>query len=92
MSSWCGPGAHIIGYPIRGGEIYNIVYCCEMDTMQDENFEKGVSKMAVSNNSELKRRFKGWEPRVQQLVDLAGNVSVMQNPRRNIANVFDRIL
>lgn len=75
VSSWCGPGAHVIGYPIRGGEIYNVVYCCRVKTMQDEEFQNGVSKMVVDNNRELKRRFADWEPRVHKLIDLAGTVS-----------------
>ncbi|KAH7084373.1 hypothetical protein FB567DRAFT_498332 [Paraphoma chrysanthemicola] len=73
VSSWCGPDAHVIGYPIRGGETYNVVYCCSAHSVQDEELEEGETKRAFKNNAELVRRFAGWEPRVRKLVDLTNS-------------------
>jgi salicylate hydroxylase len=75
VSSWCGPDAHVIGYPVRGGEIFNVVFCCSEKSMQDQKFMDGETKLIVADNSELKRRFADWEPCVRKIIDLAGNVS-----------------
>lgn len=74
VSSWCGPDAHVIGYPIRGGEIYNVVFCCSERSMEEEKMVNGETKRIIQSNQELVRRFKDWEPRVRKIVDLAGKV------------------
>lgn len=74
VSSWCGPDAHVIGYPIRGGEIYNVVCCCSERSMQDDKLDDGETKIVISDNGELVRRFANWEPRVRKIVNLAGKV------------------
>ena len=76
VSSWCGPGAHLIGYPVRGGEIYNVVCCASEATMEDQKFEGGESKLLIPSNEELVRRFSGWEPRVRKIVGMAGKVKL----------------
>ncbi|KAH7350130.1 hypothetical protein B0T11DRAFT_290613 [Plectosphaerella cucumerina] len=73
VTSWCGPEAHVIGYPVRGGEVYNVVFCCSEASMHERPFAKGENKVVVSDNSELQRRFEGWEPRVRRLVELSGD-------------------
>lgn len=75
MSSWCGPGAHVIGYPVRGGEIYNVVLCCSARSMQDTAFQEGETVLVIDNNQELVRRFADWEPCVRKIVDHAKTVS-----------------
>ncbi|KAF5010116.1 hypothetical protein FDECE_3702 [Fusarium decemcellulare] len=72
VTSWCGPGAHVIGYPVRGGEIYNVVCCASEVTMRDQKFDTGETKLVISDNEELVRRFAGWEPRVRKIIDKAG--------------------
>ncbi|KAK7427366.1 hypothetical protein QQZ08_006135 [Neonectria magnoliae] len=72
VSSWCGAGAHVIGYPIRGGEIYNVVCCASEATMNDQKFAGGESRLLISSNKELVRRFSDWEPRVKKIVSMAG--------------------
>ncbi len=74
VTSWCGPEAHVIGYPVRGGEVYNVVFCCSKTSMQDRPFQPGENKLVISDNSELLRRFAGWESRVQKLIALSGKV------------------
>lgn len=75
VTSWCGPDAHFIGYPVRGGEIYNIVACCASETVNDAKLQGIDSKIFVENNEELLRRFGDWEPRILKLCHLAGQVS-----------------
>lgn len=75
VSSWCGPDAHVIGYPIRGGEIYNVVCCCSERSMRDGKLADGETKAVIPDNGELVRRFEGWEPRVRKIVGLAGKVA-----------------
>lgn len=74
VTSWCGPEAHVIGYPVRGGEVYNVVFCCSETSMQDRPFKPGENKLVISDNTELRRRFSDWEPRVKKLVELSGKV------------------
>lgn len=55
---WCGPEAHIVGYPVRNGELYNVVVC--------------ATATGRGDNGELCQRFAGWEPRVRKLCALTG--------------------
>ncbi|KAJ9145142.1 FAD/NAD(P)-binding domain-containing protein [Pleurostoma richardsiae] len=73
VSSWCGPDAHVIGYPVRGGEVYNVVCCCAGRSMQDRPLAANETKAVFDSNAELVRRFKDWEPRVRKIVDYAKN-------------------
>lgn len=68
-TSWCGPDAHIVGYPIRGGELYNVVVCA---TAAENEFTSDDAWIVEGNNSELCRRFATWEPRVRRLCALTG--------------------
>lgn len=74
VSSWCGPGAHVIGYPVRGGEVYNVVFCCDASSLQDEPMREGETKMVINNNAELVRRFADWCPEVRKLVSYPSKV------------------
>lgn len=68
-TSWCGPDAHVVGYPIRDGELYNVVVCAtarDGETSGDAWVVRGV-------NRELVDRFAGWEPRVRKLCALTGD-------------------
>ena len=67
-TSWCGPDAHLVGYPIRNGEMYNIVVCAT--SYNETTDEVWVVK---GDNSELCKRFSKWEPRVQKLCALTGD-------------------
>jgi salicylate hydroxylase len=64
-TSWCGPDAHLVGYPIRNGEMYNIVVCAT--SYNETTDEVWVIK---GDNRELCERFAKWEPRVQKLCKL----------------------
>lgn len=66
-TSWCGPEAHLVGYPIRNGEMYNIVVCAT--SHNETSDEVWVVK---GDNRELCERFSAWEPRVRKLCALTG--------------------
>lgn len=67
-TSWCGPDAHVVGYPIRNGEMYNIVVCAT--SYNETTDEVWVVK---GDNSELCKRFATWEPAVRKLCALTGD-------------------
>ncbi|KAL2010803.1 hypothetical protein VTN00DRAFT_3521 [Thermoascus crustaceus] len=64
-TSWCGPEAHLVGYPIRNGELYNIVVCA---TSHGETTDEAW--VVQGSSEELCQRFSAWEPRVQKLCKL----------------------
>ncbi|KAH8744383.1 salicylate hydroxylase [Diaporthe sp. PMI_573] len=66
-TSWCGPDAHLVGYPIRNGEMYNVVVCAT--SYNETTDEVWVVK---GDNRELCSRFSKWEPRVRKLCALTG--------------------
>ncbi|EXJ85750.1 hypothetical protein A1O1_06118 [Capronia coronata CBS 617.96] len=65
-TSWCGPEAHIVGYPIRAGELYNIVVCATRRPGECE-----TDWVIQGDRADLMDRFKDWEPRIQKLCALA---------------------
>ncbi|KAJ5619446.1 hypothetical protein N7510_003430 [Penicillium lagena] len=67
-TSWCGPDAHLVGYPIRNGEMYNIVVCAT--SYNETTDEVWVVK---GDNSDLCNRFASWEPKVRKLCALTGD-------------------
>lgn len=69
VTAWCGPGAHFIGYPVRGGQQYNLVIC---GTSPNEMV--GDDWVAECGSDELRTRFGGWEPRIRKLCGLARDV------------------
>jgi salicylate hydroxylase len=52
---WIGPNAHVVGYSLRGGTMYNIVLLCP------DNLPADVAKQAGSVD-EMKQLFVGWDP------------------------------
>ncbi|KAK1231475.1 hypothetical protein PQX77_005402 [Marasmius sp. AFHP31] len=61
VNCWMGPGRHIIGYSIRGRNIYNLV----MIGPDDGSMESWTARGSVE---EVREFFKGWEPRIQKLI------------------------
>lgn len=55
-----------MGYPIRDGELYNIVVCA---TSRGETTDEVW--VVKGNNEEMSQRFGHWEPRVQKLSKLS---------------------
>jgi salicylate hydroxylase len=52
---WVGPGAHCVGYSVRGGEVYNLVF------LGPDDLPGGVVKLAGGVEG-VRERFAGWDP------------------------------
>ncbi|KAE8396213.1 hypothetical protein BDV23DRAFT_192117 [Aspergillus alliaceus] len=52
---WVGPGAHVVAYSLRGGEMFNIVL------LVPDNLPSGVSRQ-VGSVEEMRGLFEGWDP------------------------------
>ncbi len=62
-SIWVGPNCHLVHYPLRGGEQYNVVVTFH----SRENEEWSVR---AGNREEVQSYFEGICPRARQLIDL----------------------
>ncbi|KAJ7112406.1 hypothetical protein C8R43DRAFT_903626 [Mycena crocata] len=63
VTQWLGPGASIVGYPIRSGKEYNIV-------VGFPNESSAPAKSSSENASYMKKTFEDWNPRVRKLLSL----------------------
>jgi 3-hydroxybenzoate 6-monooxygenase len=59
---WAGPKTHLVHYPLRRGELFNLVAVFHSD-----RYEEGWN--AVGDVEELMRRFQGQRPEVMRLLD-----------------------
>jgi salicylate hydroxylase len=67
FTGWIGPGGHVICYPIRRGELYNIFAGQVSDTWTDESWSLSSSR------EEMMAAFAGWnEALVGMLASLDG--------------------
>ncbi|ETN46758.1 uncharacterized protein HMPREF1541_00947 [Cyphellophora europaea CBS 101466] len=68
---WIGPSAHAVGYPLRGGELYNIIIDIthETDPSPPLSFSDWMQK---HSNTELLQRFSDWCPEVKAILSLTG--------------------
>jgi salicylate hydroxylase len=62
--NWIGPGAHVITYPIRSGELLNFVGIVERPEWQVESWSTRGTK------EECAADFKGWHPLVLEIINL----------------------
>jgi len=61
-SNWVGPGAHVIQYPLRGGELFNFVGAVERPAWEAESWsERGTHAECLAD-------FKGWHSDVHTLI------------------------
>lgn len=61
-TNWVGPGAHVITYPVRRGELYNFVGAVEGRDWPVESWtESGTHEECLAD-------FKGWHPAVQEMI------------------------
>ncbi|KAI0968072.1 FAD/NAD(P)-binding domain-containing protein [Xylaria arbuscula] len=68
---WMGPEAHVVGYPLRGGELYNII----IDITHETDVGKpigGDEWRSQGDKDELVKRFSEWCKPVQKLCSLTG--------------------
>ena len=62
-SIWVGPNCHLVHYPLRGGEQYNVVVTFHSREVEDWSVREGSSE-------EVQSYFDGICPRARQLIDL----------------------
>ncbi|KAI6763229.1 hypothetical protein HG531_013126 [Fusarium graminearum] len=64
---WIGPGAHAVGYSLRGGNMYNIVL------LVPDDLPPGASRLPGSVD-QMKALFEGWDPILLRFLDLVTEV------------------
>jgi 3-hydroxybenzoate 6-monooxygenase len=62
-SIWVGPNCHLVHYPLRGGEQYNVVVTFHSRDREDWSVREG-------SREEVQSYFDGICPRARQLIDL----------------------
>lgn len=68
---WMGPEAHAVGYPLRGGELYNIII--DVTHRTDLGTPIGLDEWRTeADNTHLIERFKDWCTPVRKLCALTG--------------------
>ena len=78
-STWIGPGAHMVNYPLRGGKLMNMIGTIERNDWQVHSWHAEGSK------EECKRDFTEWHEDVQTLIDCAPTLmkwAFMERPPR----------
>ena len=73
--TWTGPEGHFVGYPLRGGELYNMIICVSVKSTSHGKSLSESDWLVTADNEELRIRFNGWCSPVQKLCALAGQVS-----------------
>jgi len=68
---WMGPEGHAVGYPLREGELYNVIIDITHGTDLGEPVGESEWKSA-RDNTELVKRFQGWCEPVKKLCALTG--------------------
>ncbi|KAJ5129721.1 uncharacterized protein N7515_005760 [Penicillium bovifimosum] len=68
---WLGPSRHIIAYPVRKHELYNVVLL-HPDHNSEESWTTKGSKQAMIDN------YDGWDSKVRKLIDLVDDEEVLE--------------
>ncbi|KAJ5508375.1 Monooxygenase FAD-binding [Penicillium freii] len=69
---WLGPERHIIAYPVRKHELYNVVLLHPDGHGVEESWTTKGSKQAMVDN------YDGWDSRVRKLIDLVDDNEVLE--------------
>jgi salicylate hydroxylase len=69
---WLGPGRHIIAYPVRNHQLYNVVLLHPDRHEVEESWTTKGSKQAMVDN------YAGWEPKIRKLIDLVDDDEVLE--------------
>ncbi|KXJ87244.1 FAD binding domain protein [Microdochium bolleyi] len=64
---WIGPGAHVVGYSLRGGTVYNIVLLVPDDLPEHIRRQDGSVE-------EMRAMFEGWDPVLTRFLGLVDGV------------------
>ncbi len=57
INAWLGPNAHVVSYTLKETGLYNFVFIC---------------RVQLDGIGEMHEFFKGWDPRLCMLLDIAG--------------------
>ncbi|RSL53257.1 hypothetical protein CEP54_010503 [Fusarium duplospermum] len=63
--SWWGPGKHIVGYMLRGKQMYNVI------TLFPDDGSLGDATRGTGTIEHLKEMYQGWCPQVERLINRA---------------------
>lgn len=69
---WLGPSRHIIGYPVRKHELYNVVMLHPDSHSVEESWTTKGSKQEMIDN------YTGWDRQVRKLIDLVDDNEVLE--------------
>jgi salicylate hydroxylase len=61
--NWVGPGGHVITYPLRRGELLNVVVIVEKPEWRGESWSD------AGTHDEVHRDLAGWHPDLHRLID-----------------------
>ncbi|KAK7203973.1 hypothetical protein BZA70DRAFT_196864 [Myxozyma melibiosi] len=61
-TSWIGPGGHIMAYPIRNGQLYNMVL------LHPAGDEKSGEWNTPATTEEMLAKYDGWDPLVRKMI------------------------
>ena len=65
-TNWVGPGAHVITYPVRGGEMLNFVGVVENDSWTGESWSE------AGTQADCAADFADWHPHVRTIIAAIG--------------------
>jgi len=69
---WVGPDRHIIAYPVRSHEIYNMALAHPDRGRVDEDWT------TVTSKSNLLNEYKGWDPRLVKMLNMVPEGKVLE--------------
>lgn len=79
---WVGPGKHAVTYPLRGGELLNLVGCVEHEEWDDESW------VAVAPWEEMVADFADWHPTIQNIIQCADRSKCYRWAMNNRTPIF----
>lgn len=53
MTIWCGPGTHVVHYPLRGSELFNLVVTCDAGATVEAHDEPAARSEVLPQFAEL---------------------------------------
>ncbi|KAK2625876.1 hypothetical protein QTJ16_005188 [Diplocarpon rosae] len=68
VNYWLGPGAHVVNYVLRGGELFNMVL------LVPDDMPAGGAPTLEGNVVEMRKLYEGWDPRIGKLLGLCESV------------------
>ncbi|KAI3144012.1 hypothetical protein CBS147326_1016 [Penicillium roqueforti] len=72
VTRWLGPSRHIVAYPVRKHELYNVVLLHPDSHGVEESWTTKGSKQAMVDN------YHGWDNTVRKLIDLVDDNEVLE--------------